>query len=218
MSGTESTAKRARLSPEERRKQLIGVGHEMLRERPLGDITVAAVTAQAGVSRALLFHYFPTLEDYHRAILHNANAELLDHVRPNPALAPLDMLRDSMERFIGYVEHNQTAYHAMLRGPASASPVVVEQAEDTRGKIAEMLFAVVPIDAADPDRPRLELAVRGWIAYLEQVVLTWLAEPTITREQLIDLFVRSLPALTLTPQIAAILATDLPEISPPATE
>ncbi len=50
--------KRVRLSPEERRAQLIDLGVRMLADRPLEQISVEDIADQAGVSRGLLFHYF----------------------------------------------------------------------------------------------------------------------------------------------------------------
>ena len=51
-------AKRTRLSPDERRAQLIDLGARMLAERPLEQISVEDIADQAGVSRGLLFHYW----------------------------------------------------------------------------------------------------------------------------------------------------------------
>jgi AcrR family transcriptional regulator len=49
------TARRTRLSPEERRAQLVALGVNALADRPLQELTIEDLAAQAGVSRGLLF-------------------------------------------------------------------------------------------------------------------------------------------------------------------
>ncbi|MET8424170.1 MULTISPECIES: TetR/AcrR family transcriptional regulator [unclassified Nocardia] len=201
----DSRGKRVRLSPAERREQLITLGARMLGERALDDISIGEIAEQAGISRGLLFHYFPTKQDFHLAIIQHANAELLERTSPDPTLALFDMLRDSVERYIDYVTENRTSYLALLRGPASASPELVALVDATRMALVDRIIAEAPIPADDPDRPRLGLAVRGWIAFVEETTLTWLREEPITRESLVDMLVASLPALALNADLAAAL-------------
>ncbi|MFD7844502.1 TetR/AcrR family transcriptional regulator [Nocardia sp. NPDC059764] len=201
----DSRAKRVRLSPAERREQLITLGARMLRERALEDVSIGEIAAQAGISRGLLFHYFPTKHDFHLAIVNHANAELLERTTPDPTLSLFDMLQDAIERYIAYVTENRTSYLALLRGPASASPELVALVNATRMALVNRILAEAPIPADDADRPRLALAVRGWIAFVEETTLTWLREEPIPREALVDMLVTSLPALALNADLAAAL-------------
>ncbi|MEV6767083.1 TetR/AcrR family transcriptional regulator [Nocardia sp. NPDC051030] len=203
----ESPAKRVRLSPEERRQQLITLGARMLRDRALEDVSISEIAETAGISRGLLFHYFPTKQDFHLAIVQYANAALLEHTTPDPALSIPDMLRDSLERYVDYVSENRTSYQALLRGPASASPELATMVDAHRQAQVDRILSAAPILIADADRPRLTLAVRGWIAFVEETTLTWLREEPITREDLVEMLVASLPALALNlnPDLAAAL-------------
>lgn len=197
--------KRTRLSPGERRLQLITLGAEMLTERSLDDISVEDIAKQAGISRGLLFHYFTSKLEFHEAIARHVSAEFLAVTTPDRSLGLFDMLRDSMERYVDYVANNHAAYQAVLRGPHSSNPGLLGYVNETRGAIAELVLAEVPLPEDDPDRPRLGLAVRGWIAFVEETILTWMREKPITREQLVDLLVESLPSLALSPALTAAL-------------
>ena len=42
-----------------------------------------------------------------------------------------------------------------------------------------------------------ELAVRGWIAFVEEATISWLRDPRVSRDELIELNVNALPAVTL---------------------
>ncbi|RDI68604.1 TetR family transcriptional regulator [Nocardia pseudobrasiliensis] len=177
----------------------------MLRDRALEDISVAEIAAQAGISRGLLFHYFASIQDFQLAILQQANLELLTRTAPDPSLELFDMLRDAVQRYVDYVSANRTPYTAILRGPSSASPEMAALAEDSRNTIVDRILKVAPVPDDDPDHPRLRLAVRGWIAFVEETTLSWLRNETISREQLIDMLVESLPALALSPALTAAL-------------
>ncbi|TLF75938.1 TetR/AcrR family transcriptional regulator [Nocardia cyriacigeorgica] len=201
------TAKRVRLSPDQRRAQLIELGVKMLGERAIEDISVSEIAAQAGISRGLLFHYFPTKQDFQLEVVRHANAELLMRVAPDPDLGLFDMLRDSVSRYIDYVSENRTSYLALLRGPASSSPDLVALVEQTRNAIVDIILTQVPMSPEERDHPRLVLAVRGWIAFTEESTLSWLRNETITRDELIELLVESLLALSMAvnPALAAAL-------------
>ncbi|MEV6134656.1 TetR/AcrR family transcriptional regulator [Nocardia sp. NPDC051990] len=195
--GTAETVKRTRLSPEERRRQLITLGAKMLGDRAVEDISITEIAEEAGISRGLLFHYFPTKQDFQLAIVRHANAELLDRIAPDRSLGVFEMLRDSIERYIEYVAENRNSYVSLLRGPASVSAAVLPLVDQTRNAIIDIILTEVPVDIPVTDRPRLLLAMRGWIAFVEETTLTWLHHEVITREQLVDLLVESLLALAL---------------------
>ncbi|MEU2041347.1 TetR/AcrR family transcriptional regulator [Nocardia niwae] len=199
--------KRTRLSPGERREQLITLGAKMLGERSIEDISVSEIAAQAGISRGLLFHYFPTKQDFQLAIVRHANAELLERVAPDRSLGLFEMLRDSIERYIEYVTENRTSYLTLLRGPTSVSPELAPLVDQTRDAIIGIILAETPVPLAEADHPRLMLAMRGWIAFVEESTLTWLRSEPISRDELLDLLVESLIAIAFSvdPALAAAL-------------
>lgn len=199
--------KRIRLSPEERRTQLITLGAKMLGERAIEDISITEIAEAAGISRGLLFHYFPTKQDFQSAIVRQANAELLERIAPDRSLGVSEMLRDSIERYIDYVSENRNSYVSLLRGPASVTPELVPLVDQTRHAIIGIILTEAPVPIDDAERPRLTLAMRGWIAFVEETTLTWLRDETIVRAQLVDLLVESLLALALSlnPALAAAL-------------
>ncbi|MGW0004252.1 TetR/AcrR family transcriptional regulator [Nocardia grenadensis] len=203
----EAPVKRIRLSPDERKTQLITLGVKMLGERAIEDISVSEIAAQAGISRGLLFHYFPTKQDFQLEVVRHANAELLARVVPDPTLSLFDMLRDSVGRYIDYVSENRTSYLALLRGPTSSSPELAAMVEQTRHVIVDIILAQVPLSPEERAQPRLVLVVRGWVAFTEETTLSWLRDEHLSRDELIELLVESLVALSMAvnPALAAAL-------------
>ena len=60
---------RRRLSPEERRTQLLDLGDELFASAPYDEVHIEKVAEQAGVSRGLLYHYFPTKRSFFAALV-----------------------------------------------------------------------------------------------------------------------------------------------------
>src|SRR5580765_1549445 len=94
----------ARLSPDERRRQLVGIGLRMLVDRPIQDLPLDDVAREAGISRGLLFHYFPTKTDYYEAVVAAARRRVLRNVSPDEGVAPEVAVRQLVERFFAQVE------------------------------------------------------------------------------------------------------------------
>jgi AcrR family transcriptional regulator len=200
-------AKRTRLSPDERRAQLIDLGARMLAERPLEQISVEDIADQAGVSRGLLFHYFASKSEFHLAIVRHTSQQMLARTEPDETDDPIATLRSVLVSYVDYVTDNRTTYVSLLRGTASGDPQMREVFEQTRDIMAARTLDQLPTIGL-PRTPQVELAVRGWIAFVEEATISWLRAPAITREELIELTVHALPALataaaglTVTPEL-----------------
>ncbi|MBW0282747.1 TetR family transcriptional regulator [Rhodococcus sp. FH8] len=188
--------KRTRLDPAQRRAQLIDLGARMLAERPLEQISVEDIADQAGVSRGLLFHYFASKNEFHLAIVRHSSEQMLQRTEPSESDDPMLTLRSVLASYVDYVTENRNTYVSLLRGTASGDPQMREVFEQTRDIMAKRTLDQLP-KIGLTRTPQVELAVRGWIAFVEEATISWLRAPAITREELIDLTVQSLPALAL---------------------
>lgn len=159
--------RRTRLTPDERRAQLIALGVAALAHAPLEDVTMELLSEQAGVSRALLFHYFGSKQGMHHAIVLTARDSMLRATEPRHELAPLDRLRDTLERVVGFVREHPATFYSLVRGAASGSPEVRELVEEARNAQAERAVSVF-LELGEPDSRRLRIALRAWVAMAEQ--------------------------------------------------
>lgn len=178
----------ARLAPAARRAQLIEVGRSLFLERSYDDLAMDEVALLGGVSKGLLYHYFPTKRDFYMAVLNSAVDEMIEIVRPQPGLAPNEQLRLSLDGYLSYVEEHATAYRAVLRGGIGSDPEVVAIADRFRDSAYELILAAAP----GPMHERLELAVRGWIGFVEAVSLEWLRTGRPRRGRLVGLLIDTL--------------------------
>lgn len=193
---TVPTPRRTRLAPAQRRAQLIELGVELLATRPIDQISVEEIAERAGISHGLLFHYFGTKHDYHVALVRHISREMLERTAPEKGLPPLDMLRGTIVAYVDYVTERRDTYVSMLRGTSSGDPDMRAVFEETRAAMVERTVAHLPAIGIDPG-PAVRLAVRGWVAYVEDTTIAWLRDPEIDRDAFVELAVSALPALTL---------------------
>jgi AcrR family transcriptional regulator len=188
------TAKRVRLSPQARREQLLELGVQMLATRTLDELSVEELAEQAGISRGLLFHYFRNKQDFHRAVVQRAANELLEITAPDPTLEPLHRLARSLEHYVDYVSKNHRAYLSLVRGAASGDDALREIFDRARDvftrRITDNLAAFGLTDG-----PTQRLLARGWSAMVEEVVLAWVPDPRISKEELLSVLTQTLPAV-----------------------
>ncbi len=178
------------MTAQDRREQLVGVGLDLLEERPIQDLTLDEVAATVGVSRTLVFHYFPSKGDYLAAVVTSAGERLMQAVPRDPAPDPDVRLRSMVDAFLRFVQRKRGAYVSLVRGASGGEPAVMAALERVRSE-----HVVRWLDAAGwPARDVLTtLAVRAWLASLEEIALV---APTVDvpRAALVELLVRSLNA------------------------
>jgi len=191
---------RKRMSPQQRRRQLLDLGLELAAGQPVESVTIEEVAQRAGVSRALIFHYFESRQDFHRALIGEQAAELLARTEPRTDLDdPVEMLTTAVAAYIDYVADNREGYRSLLRGAAAADPGMREVAERTRAEQTRRILELGSLLNIEVT-PTVELAVAGWVTLTEDLMLRWIADPAIDRDQLLALMVGSLPQLA---QLAA---------------
>ena len=118
-----------RLKPQQRREQLLDTAAAMFAEKPYEDVFVEEIAARAGVSRATMYHYFPSKRDLYVAILKRASGRLLARAEPDPPLPLAEQLAAGLQAHI-YLwsiiplkrSRSTTAHCRMTRQSRRSSP------------------------------------------------------------------------------------------------
>ena len=168
---------RVRMAPGDRRRQLVGIGLRKFVERPVQELSLDEVAAEAGVSRGLLFHYFPTKTDYHRAVVEAARRRVGRNVSPDPDAVGEAAVRQVVERFLDQVARRRETYVALVLGQA---PIARAAGDDGVANVRERVAELVATATGMPDAD-LPVA-HGWAAYLEDRALQWSALPVEGRD------------------------------------
>jgi AcrR family transcriptional regulator len=160
---------RARLDVEARRRQLITLGRALFSSRPYDEVSIDEVARTAGISKGLLYHYFPTKRDFYVATVREAATQLLECTRMPEQMDPQHRLSAGLDAFLAYVEEHGAAYETLLRSGIGADAEVAKIVDETREAFAARLIQKLEVRG---DFARL--ALRGWIGFVEATALGWL--------------------------------------------
>jgi AcrR family transcriptional regulator len=189
-----------RRSGDDRRRQLIGIGLQLLTQKPIHEMSLDEVAAEAGISRSLLFHYFPTKRDFYAAVVRAACRRILRALDAASTADPRPV-HGLVDGLVSFIERRREPYVAFVRGAAGGDAWVLEIYEDMRTQLVDRALAALAAARGGPDGrgaefvnadPLLRMAVRGWLALAEEMSLEWTLDRRLERERLIDLLVQAL--------------------------
>lgn len=178
-----------RLHVDERRRQLLELGAELFAKHSYAELSMAKIAREAGISKALLYHYFPSKQDYFVATLQQGAEEIARRTEPDPDLPPFEALAGSLDAFLAWIDENENAYRKLMESVGSVPEVkaLIDGIRDrTSARILEGL------GAGDPPPPKLRAAVRGWLWLMDGVILDWLEHKDMSRAEVRDLLLGSL--------------------------
>lgn len=185
-------ATRRRLTPEQRRDELMDVGATLFAQQSYPDVAMEEVARQAGASRALLYHYFPTKTELFAAIWQRAHHRLLEEIPMDDVLSVRDVLAVALDAHLKFYEANVALVMIANRSPIATDPVV-------RVPIAEGMRTLCDgvLDAAGVkgrDRDVAATAMAAWIAFVREATVEWLLRKRISRRRVTELCLAVLDA------------------------
>jgi len=181
-----------RLENDERRRRLLELGTRLFTEHAYDEISMARIAREAGISKALLYHYFPSKQDYFMATLAGGAEELRARVEPDPALPPAEALASALDAYLAWIEDNSEAYAKLFRS-ATGVPEVRDLVEAVRVGTADRILAGL----GATDNPRARIAVHGWLWFMDGACLDWIAHRDLTRGELHGLLLGTLAGALL---------------------
>jgi len=172
-----------RLDVEERRRQLLEQGADLFTRHSYDELSMSRIARELGISKALLYHYFPGKRAYFEATLGAWAEELRARTEPDPDLPPLEQLRSSLDAFLALIDDNAVAYRNLMDSATSVSDVR-DLVHEVRQRTAQRI-----LDGLYPDGPpaKARVAVHGWLWFMDGACLNWIEHRDISREELRDL-------------------------------
>ena len=190
MSNKHSTDKRPRLAPEDRRDQIVAVAAEHFARLGYDAVSLAAVAAEAGIARALVYHYFAGKERLLEAVLRREAQELLDATDPDLSLTP----RQNLERAVNaYLDHYAASKGELrsLYAPSPSTPAVVR---DIKSSHHPTHLRRLRTGLGLADEPQVNLALSAWLSFLLSAADDLAQTEGIRRTAVLDLCIRTLQA------------------------
>jgi AcrR family transcriptional regulator len=178
-----------RLDVDERRRRLLELGKELFTHHTYAELSMAAIAREAGISKALLYHYFPSKQAYFVATLEQQATELAQLIEVNPDLPPAQQMLSALDAFLGWVEDNAEGYAKLLEG-ATTHAEVRQLVDQVRVATADRILA--GLSPQEPPSPPLRAAVNAWLWFMDGAITDWLAHRDIDRDQLLRLLLGTL--------------------------
>jgi len=183
-----------RLDVDERRRRLLELGADLFTRHEYDGLSMAKIAKEAGISKALLYHYFPSKEAYFVATLEEKANELQQRTTPNPELPPVEQLSASLDAYLAWIEENASSYDKMIRN-AGAAPEVRALLDRVRTSTASRILE--GLSPEGPPSPILRTAVRGWLGFMDGACLDWVNHRDVEREVIHGLLLSTLLAAVM---------------------
>jgi len=178
------------MPPEERKRQLVAIGLQELATRPIHALSVDRVAEIAGISRGLLFRYFPTKQDYYAAVVGAAARRLLRAAVPDPG--DDDPLRGIVRAFVSFIDRHGRNYQMLFHGAGFGyDPQIREIHENVKTTMAARILDATGTGASTATT----MKVCGWWSMVESVAIDRTTEPSVTVDDVVDFALRTLRAV-----------------------
>ena len=200
---------RRRLGVDARREQLLAVGMKFFSTQTYDEVWIEQIAEAAGVSRGLLYHYFPNKRDFYVAVTRAAVEEAGELTEPDPTLSPSDRLQAGIDAFLRYAEEHSQGFLTAYRGSVAGDVEVRAIVERARQRQTARILATVTGEGEAP--PLQRQAIRGWIALAQNMTAEWLQQQEVDRAVMTEMLARTLAgviaaAAQADPDVASALA------------
>ncbi|MBF6327880.1 TetR/AcrR family transcriptional regulator [Nocardia transvalensis] len=172
---------RRRLSPDQRRAELLDVGTRMFAERPYDEVQMDEIAERAGISRALLYRHFPSKRALFAAIYQRAADDLVAEVELAPGTPLPEQVAAGLEAHFDYFAANRNtvlAANRALAGDPTIQAII-------SGELASLRLRMLDTAGLTGESREVTAAIlMAWLRFVHSLSLDWLEHETPTREQL----------------------------------
>jgi AcrR family transcriptional regulator len=187
-----SSATRRRLSPDDRRNELLALGAEVFGHRPYDEVRIDEIAERAGVSRALMYHYFPDKRAFFAAVVRAEGEKLFEatNTPPQPGLSLFEQLRAGVLAYLEYDEAHPHGAWASYMGMGRSDPVLRGIDDVDNGRQADRIIARILQTVDEPLDGKLErdlqVIVYGWLAFTFELCRQRIIDPSIDAGNVAD--------------------------------
>lgn len=179
------------MHPDERREQIVRVAGHHFAHAGYDRASMSRIATDAGVTRALLYHYFPGKEALLEAVLRHEGAALLAAT----ALDETISARANLERTLhAYLAHF-TASTGEMRGLYTPHPTVPAVIWEIAAANHTIQIARLIEGLSLDDTPRVRHALGAWLALVEHAARDG-AESDVEPDDIVRLCLDTLRAVT----------------------
>jgi AcrR family transcriptional regulator len=176
---------RRRLSPDDRRNELLALGAEVFGRRPYDDVRIDEIAERAGVSRALMYHYFPDKRAFFAAVVRAEGERLFEatNALPDPDQNLFDQLRAGVMAYLRYDDEHPHGAWAAYMGMGRSDPVLrgIDDIDNDRqaNRIMSRIADAVGRELDSKVERDLRMTIYGWLAFTFEMCRQRIMDPSI---------------------------------------
>jgi AcrR family transcriptional regulator len=186
-----STSAYTRLEFDERHRLLLDEASALFTEHAFEEISMRQIAQAAGISKSLLYHYFPSKIELFRAAVADRAADLRAAIEPTGEGSPVEQLAHSLDAYLTWIDANARPWSKLLQSAASLPEAHAAVESFRRSTLAQISARLT---GEHEPRPALRSALQGWLGYVDAAILDWVDHRDIQREQLRDMIVAAFGA------------------------
>lgn len=181
-----------RLAPDVRRDQIVDVGAAQFAALPYERVHMADVAAEAGISRALVYRYFPTKRDLFAAVYQRASERLLAASELGHGLTLAEQVEAGLDAHFDFFVANARTVLVANRGALAGDPMIEGIISEELAELRRRMLDAGGLRGRE--RVHASIALCGWLAFVRAVCVEWLADPkeALSREQVREMCMSAL--------------------------
>ena len=184
---------RSRLTPDQRRDQILDLGMAAFSVLPFEQVAMEDIAAQAEISRALIYHYFPSKKELFAALWARAHEKLALDANFTATGTVRSQVRTALVAHFSFYEHNLSLMMIANRSAIATDPVVRSPITFELTRLRDQTLDA--LDLSGPSRDLVSVALSGWLAMVREVALEWLELQAFSRDAAVDLCMTAFDAL-----------------------
>jgi AcrR family transcriptional regulator len=180
-------AKRARTAIGDRRQLIIDAARKLFASRPYDQVTTSEIAKNAGVAYGLIAHHFENKRGLYLAVMNEIAVEIaaVQLTPPPEGASLLDQLRHALRNHVAYIDTYSDSFVALLRGALGADVEHQAAMDRLRWLGAERILLALGI--SEPIPPALRTAMRGWVGYLDEMMIDRITHRDVDADVLVEL-------------------------------
>jgi AcrR family transcriptional regulator len=168
------------MEPDQRRAAILRAARDQFGQRPYSGVSVADVARAAGVSPPLVVFYFGSKRALYLEVVETAARTIRQGLRDVPGPPSLERLAAAVRCYAGYAYTRRAGFLSLLHGGQAAElPEAAAIVEELRADVTAQILRDLEADddSRNRDQTTMTLAVRGYLGYLDAVIVYWLTLP-----------------------------------------
>jgi AcrR family transcriptional regulator len=169
-----TTRTRTRLPPDARREEILDRARQLFGQKGYATVSASEVARAAGVTPALVSHYFPGgKREIFLTLVAQLTENVLQTIRADPAEPLHARVAATTENWLDWLDANRETWLATAaQGDYIADPDLQVLVDAARDRTVETLISEYP-DALTDDR-QTRLMLRNWLGFNRATSRSWL--------------------------------------------